>query len=264
VRRRARTVRAEVHDAWALRADDTYRRAAAAYRLADGSRRVYCFHVRKTAGTSLHLAFLSLGGEDPWEVYRRQAEDRFNRTMSGPYAFQAFRPDLLDAGAYFYGRSHHPWDQLHLPPGTFTVTVLRDPLARARSYHDYLVAGDTPGTPRPVGSGERRLASGGFDAFLDRIPDGHLLSQLAMFSSRLDPGEAADRIAACSAVLMTEDFDAGVAVLGERLGLPLSVVPARVTPMHSPLSEAQEERLRARLVPEYELLRRLAEAGVGS
>ncbi len=186
---------------------------------------------------------------------------RLRRTVSGTYAFAIFRPEVLAEGAYFFGRSHRSYDDQPLPDGTFTVTVLRDPVDRAHSYFDYLVAGDGLGLPGKLRV-EQRLAVGGFDDFLDRVPDAHLLNQLATFSKRLDVSEAAERIAGCSSVLLTSDFARGLADLGRRLGLPLAERRARVTSDRSSLSESQTERLRARLEPEYELLRRLEDQGV--
>ncbi len=251
-------------DWWEIRRDPTYRRLASSYELPDGSRRVYCYHVRKTAGTSLHLSFMALGGEPPLEVYRRMSESRLHRTISGRYAFVSYHPRLLSEGAYFYGRSHRPMDELSLPPRTFTVTILRDPVARVHSYFDYLVAGDRPDTPGPVRRRERVLASGGFDSFLDGIPVERLLAQLRMFSVRFDVAEAADRIAGSSSVFFTEDYVSGLAELGRRLELPLEVHRARVTGERSALTTVQTERLRNRLEPEYELLRQLREGGIGS
>lgn len=240
----------------------TYRRLAASYELPDGSKRVYCHHVRKTAGTSLYLSFLGLGGEDPVEVWRRITKGKLPRTISGGYVFAANSRRLLAEGAYFFGRSHHSADEQPLPPRTFTVTVLRDPVDRVRSLYDYLVAGDPPDTPGRAGDRQRRWAANGFDRFLERIPDRHLLNQLATFSSRFDVSEAADRIAACSCVLFTKDFDEGLKTLGRRLDLSLEVRRARLGTVRTPLSGAQEDRLRARLEPEYELLRRLEESGL--
>jgi hypothetical protein len=262
-----RALRRAVHranDHWLLRRDPTYRRLAADYELPDGSRRVYCYHVRKTAGTSLFLSFLALGGEDPMVVWRRINQSRLYRTTSGRFAFASNNRSVLAEGAYFFGRSHRPASDQPLPPRTYTVTVLRDPLERVHSYYDYLVAGDDPSSPGRVSVRERRLARGGFDAFLARLSADQLLTQVAMFSDRLDAGEAAERIAACSFVLSTSSFAAGLATLGDRLGLDLAPQRSRVTAERSTLSSAQQERLRARLEPEYELLRMLEAGGITS
>lgn len=258
VRRAASVLR----DIWEIRSDPAYRRLARSYELPDGSRRVYCHHIRKTAGTSLTQSFMALGGEDPMEVWRRTTTSRLTRAISGDYSFVVNHRRLLAEGAYFYGRSHNPVPEQPLPPGTFTVTILRDPIARVHSYYDFLVAGDDASLPVRVPEQERLKAMEGFDAFLDRIPTAHLLSQLATFSTRYDVSEAVDRIAACSSIMFTEDFADGLAVLGRRLNLPLEVRRARVTGARSTLTEAQKERVRTRLEPEFELLRRLEEGAI--
>ncbi len=245
-----------------MRFDPTYRRLAAAYHLPDGSRRVYLHHIRKTAGTSLFLSFLALGGEDPMDVWHRINAARLARTTSGPYAFASIHRRLLAEGAYLFGRAHRPVEEQPLPPGTFTVTVLRDPVARVHSYFDYLVVGDTPDTPGRVAERERRMAADGFDTFLDRVPDRHLLSQLHTFSTDLDVSVAVDRVAACSSVFFTESYAAGLGDLAARLDLPLGTHRARVTARRSELTGAQVDRLRSMLAPEYELLARLAAGGI--
>ncbi len=251
-----------LHDAWLMRRDDTFRRHAAAIELPGGYRRVYCHHVRKTAGTSLWMSFMALGGEDPMDVWRRITSSRLKRTITGPYPIASLHRRVLAEGAYLFGRSHRPAAAQPLAPGTFEVTVLRDPVRRVHSYYDYLVAGDDPNSPGQVSQGERRLVDQGFDRFLERVPAADLLNQLHMFSARMDVGEAADRIAALPAVFFTEGFADGLADLAERLELPLAVHQARVTGSRSELTEAQVDRLRARLAPEYQLLERLAAAGI--
>src|SRR5271166_2089349 len=72
-----------LRDVAEMRLDPTYRRLAAGYRLPDGYRRVYLHHIRKTAGTSLFLSFLALGGEDPMTVWNRINAARLPRTVSG-------------------------------------------------------------------------------------------------------------------------------------------------------------------------------------
>jgi hypothetical protein len=245
-----------------LRLDGRYRKLAKNYRFPDGSRRVYCHHIRKTAGTSLFVSFLSLGGEDPMEVWRRVNSTRLLRTTSGEYAFASMNPHVLREGAYFYGQSHRSAELQELPPSTFTVTILRDPVRRVHSLFDYLVAGDEPGHPGTIGADERAWAQDGFDAFLERVPRRHLQNQLWMFSRRMDVAEAAARISACSSVLFTEDFAQSLPRLGERLGLDLPVLRIRVTGNRSELTEEQLERLRQRLQPEYDLLGRLADVGI--
>ena len=253
---------ATARDAAVIRVDPTYRRLARSYEFPDGSRRVYAHHLRKTAGSSLFHSFLALGGEDPVTVWRRIAADPRQRTVSGPYGFAFGHREVLAEGAWYFARSHRPWPELALPPRTFTVTVLRDPVARVHSFYDYLVSGDAPGTPFPVADWQRRWAAAGFDAFLDRVPDAHLVTQLHTFSPRQDPGEAADRIASCSFVFFTEAYADGLAELGRRLDVPLAVHRARTGGPRSTLSDRQVDRLRERLAPEYEMLARLAAGGI--
>jgi len=258
-----RRLRLSLHDAKMgieARRDPRYRELAKGYRLPDGSRRVYCFHVRKTGGTSLHYAFLGLGGEDPADVHRRMAAAALHRTVSAEFAFAAHQRYLVEQGDYFYGWSHLPAHRLALPPETFTVVLLRDPLRRVVSYFRYLTEGDAPGMPFPVDEAQRAVAARGFDAFLDDVPRSDLLRQLFMFSASFDVSEAAERIGSCSAVVFTERYDDEVAALARRLQLPLAVRRERVSSAPVELSAAQRDRLRASLEPEYELLRRLESA----
>ena len=108
-------------DVASMRLDPTYRRLAEAYELPDGSKRVYCHHIRKTAGTSLFLSFLALGGEDPMAVWQRITSARLPRTVSGGYAFASVHRRLISEGAYLYARAHRPVEEQPLPPRTFTV-----------------------------------------------------------------------------------------------------------------------------------------------
>ena len=161
----------------------------------------------------MFLSFLALGGEDPMQVWRRINDGRLPRTVSGDYAFVSVHRRLLAEGSYFFGRAHRPVEDQPLARGTFTLTVLRDPVARVHSYFDYLVAGDPPDSPGQVSERERRMAYDGFDAFLDRVPKSDLLCQLHTFSTSLDVSAAAERVASCSAVLFTEHYAEGLADL---------------------------------------------------
>jgi len=250
-------------DRWARRVDLPYRRLSRTYRLPDGHRRIYCYHIRKTGGTSLNRGFMALGGEDPRLVHERISASPDHRTISGEYSYAAFDRRRLAQGRYFYGWAHRPAHRQTLAPRTFTITILRDPVDRVHSYFDYLVIGDDPSMPERVSDVERSLASDGFSAFLNRLPERDLLRQLYMFSASFDVAEAVDRIGACSHVHFVEDNDTGVAQLSRRLALPLVGRRERVTVTRTELGAAECERLRQLLEPEYELIRRLRAAGIG-
>ena len=161
--------------------------------------------------------------------------------------FVAHDTPLLARGEYAYGWHHAPAWSMTLPPETFTVTVLRDPISRVPSLYRYLVdphADD--GQPFRAGRVERLRATRGFEAFVRPTPTEDLLTQLHMFSPRLYPGEAADRVRRCSAWFMTEHLDQGVDDLNQRLGVALAhrwdrrsrpddalVPPRRATPQRA-------------------------------
>src|SRR5665213_2603105 len=95
-----------VQRTWATSVDLRYRRLASSYRFPDGSRRVYCYHIRKTGGTSLNRSFMALGGEDPTAVHARIESSGLHRTISGGYGYVAFDRELLACGRYYYGWAH--------------------------------------------------------------------------------------------------------------------------------------------------------------
>ena len=210
-----------------IRLDPTYRRLAADYGSPTDRARVYCHHIRKTAGTSLFLSFLALGGEDPMEVWRRINSSRLPRTVSGRYAFVSVHRRLLAEGAYFYGRAHRPVEEQPLPPGTFTVTVLRDPVARVHSYFDYLVAGDEPGRARSGG----RHASGAWPtpASTRSWTGSRRTPSAEPADTRSRPASTCRRrpigSPACSAVFFTEHYADGLAALGRQARPPPGRAP---------------------------------------
>jgi Sulfotransferase family len=257
VRHRLAVLRGDAITTWSARKEPAYRRLARTYRLPEETKRVYCHHIRKTAGTSLHFSFLGLDGEDPDQVQRRLDTSALHRTISGQYAFVAHQHRLLEQGHYFYGWSHLPAHRISLPPRTFTVTILRDPVERIVSLYSYLREGDEAGMAFPAPYTERSMAQSGFSAFLEKLPKKELLRQVFMFSRTFSVAEATDQIARCSCVLFTEHYEFGLAALAERLNLPLVPRRARATHVRASLSNTELEQLRQVLEPEYELIRQL-------
>ncbi len=230
----------------------------------NGCDRVLHLHVRKTAGSSLDSAFWALGGP---EVEGVSKVDAAGRTVTGNGLNFVFHdPELIAKGDYFFASSHYPLYRLRIPPGTFTVTILRDPLSRAVSYYRYLLwaranpraydvepfleslrreSGFLDGRLRhfrrqlsrsrsehPIRALglQRRKPKGvseAFANFLTLAPTRHLLTQIHMFSPRLDPEEAADQALACSMVCFTETF-------------PEDLEPPGVAPRTGSSAEARE------------------------
>jgi hypothetical protein len=147
-----------------------------------------------------------------------------------------------------------------MPKRTFTIVLLRDPVARVLSYYRYLLAGDAPGDDMAwrVQNDERALAGASFWEFLKNIPDELLLNQLYMFSPRFDCSEAAERMLECSAIMMTETYERDLRNLASTLGIPLEYRRERITTItKAPVEEKQVEALRDRLAAEYELLEKI-------
>lgn len=247
---------------------------------AAGYKRVYHFHVRKTAGTSLNSAFWALGGLDLQAMSDRQvAEGNGLRFVRG-------NRQLIEEGDYFYANSHRPAHELRLPPDTYTIAILRDPAARVISYYRYLLwarSGEADREREPfldevlaesafLGGGpgrflarlapRRREAS--FRDFLDRVPPERLLTQLHMFSERLDPSEAAEAALACSATCFTETYPADLRRIAAELRLDLREKRERSFGERVVLTDEESELLRERLAPEYAMIERVREGIEGA
>ena len=99
-----------------------------------------------------------------------------------------------------------------------------------------------------------------FSGFVRRVPPQRLLSQLQMFSRRMDPSEAAEKVLSCDSILFTESFSHDLHRLGEQLGLELEEFHERS--FGDPLTPTKKELepLRERLEPEYRMIEQVREA----
>lgn len=222
--------------------------------------RVYHYHVRKTAGTSLNSAFWALAGLSLRDLGTR------SRVRRNGLVFVRHDRRLIEQGDYFFANSHIPAYSLRLPLGTFTITILRDPLDRLFSYYRYLLWAQEHPTDlhsEPFMRSLRNeipLLGGSFGDFLDRIPPKRQLSQLYMFSERGDVDEAAERVLACSAICFCETFRQDLERLGEMLGLPLQERHERQFRMPFGVSEHERTKARELLEPEFALVERVKRA----
>jgi len=235
------------------------------YEIGGRYRRVYHYHVPKTGGTSLNTMFLEFGPGDGGACYQRLVRAPNHRMFAGEYVFVAWNRALIEGGHYFYAFSHDPSHRLRLPPRTFTVTCLRDPLQRLISRYNELRDYRDRGIGHSVMAVEGPELGGSFSDYLAHGARERLMAQLFMFSPRFDVNEAFERVTACDHFMFTEDFAAGVAGLREKLGLELVPRHARKGGGALRLSDTDRARAMELLAPEYDLIERLrryrAEAG---
>lgn len=217
-------------------------------------KRIHHYHIRKTAGTSLNAAFWALAGLD------LSSFGSAVRLERDGFVFIRHDAQLINAGAYFFSNAHIPAYDLSLPRDTFTITILRDPLARICSHYRYLRWAqedlhDHSGEPF-IGTLKRESEWLGksFADFIRNIPKCHLMHQLHMFSEHYDVAEATARIAACNSVCFTETFSRDLADLGRSLGLPLHEKHERRFGDRLHFSSADLELAREVLAPEFALI----------
>lgn len=223
----------------------------------DEYRRIYMYHVRKTAGTSVAFAFMRLAGADPHAIEHRLS--RFAFAQSHGYRYVANNPILICKGGYFFAYGHAPAYAINPPDaGTFKFTVLRDPVDRIVSLYRYLASpeADTSFSLKAP-TEQRRWATGGFDRFLDRIPPYHLINQLYMFSKSASVNEAVDCLNRLNIVLRTERLNSDVHRLQEALNLQFSLGRERPSIHSFTPTNAQRNRLHDLVNLEFEMLRQI-------
>ena len=173
--------------------------------------------------------FLSLCGLDPSGLYEELAQAPDHRVVCDDKIFVGWNVDLINRGDYLYAFSHVPLHRLALRAGTFTVTCMRDPVARVLSHYNMLVAYRQQGVPHPVMAIEGKWLGDSFADFLELIPREHLERQLFTFSESYDIEEAVSRVRSLSCWFFTEEFDSGVAEINSKTGLELRPIHTRRT-----------------------------------
>jgi hypothetical protein len=224
----------------------------------NGYRHVYLYHIRKTAGTALNHCFFSLSGEEPAAFYRRLTTSGGDFAIAGDKIFVIWNKELIERGYFHYAASHYPMHEISLPPGTFTITCLRDPVDRMISlYRMYLdLAARDPDDVPPWFLRERHWMGDSFSDFLARLPREMIQQQLYMFSRSFDIDEAIARVASCSHIMVMEEFARGLAQLNTKLDLRLpNVTKVRKSAAAFEPTTAELETLRRMVAAEQYLVR---------
>lgn len=221
-------------------------------------RRVYFFHIRKCAGTSLISGLLSSTGADGSAAYAQLGGSAQGWIELDGRIIVGWHRHLINEGYYQFGFSHRPAHELKLPANTFTVTVLRDPVARLISHYrmlhyfkahtpnDYAFQMEGPWLGNSLGD------------FLGNLPREHLLRQLYMFSANFDVDEAAERIKSLDHVMYLESFGEGLAALGGRLGVRIAQVHEKRYDFDIEITESDRQQVAELLAPEYDLLAKVS------
>ena len=224
------------------------------YKFPNGYRRIYHYHVRKSAGTSLNAAFWRLSGLDLKQMGRKSF------VQSNGFIFVRHDPKLISQGDYFYASSHNPAHRITLPPKTFSITILRDPLKRLMSYYRYLsyvknspTASETEPYYKEV-LGQTEYLGNSFSSFLKKVPHRHLFNQLYMFSGTYDPKEAAAIALQCNAICFTESFADDLERLQQQLGISLEQRRDRAFKTEISIEESEIAEAKEVLADEFKFI----------
>ena len=216
----------------------------------EGYKRLYLFHARKTAGTTIAKIFMSATGCDGGQLYEQLCEATDRQFLSQDSIFVGWDKRLIESGEYYFGFSHIPFDDLSLPEQTFRFTVLRDPVQRVLSHYRMLLDFSKQDDPHESFAEEKHWLGNSFEDFLDRIPREHLQNQLFMFSKKFDPDEAASRVLDLEHVILFEQLEHGLCRLENLVGKPLSIRHDRKGQSQFEISQQDHDKLKQMLEPE--------------
>jgi len=225
----------------------------------------YLYHIRKTGGRSIIHSFLALAAKDPEKLYEKLAKQPGHRLKTNGKVFVGWDISTLKQG-FFFAFSHNPSHSFKLPRQAYTITCLRNPLARLISYYNYLmdIKKAVNENPKHIHSNMPDLAWAHDDQikFLRKAPKRHLLNQLFMFSKQMQQKEAADNISRVGLILRTENMVAGIDELSKLIKTKLyplhfGATKTKRTPTDDFLHEAEHI-----LKPELALMDRLQDQGL--
>ena len=229
---------------------DKIRRLATGYNIG-GFERIYHFHSRKTAGTSIAKIFLSLNDQDGGRLFEVLAQQADRPLLNDDLIFVGWDKRLIELGQYYFAFSHIPFDDLKLPPKTYRLAVLRDPAERVLSHYRMLLDFSKQAKPHSSFQTEKHWLGNSFSEFLERMPREHLQNQLYMFSSRFDVEQAIERALGLEQIIFFEDLENGLNHLAEFLGRSLPLRHDRRGKSPVEVNENELQLLQELLCEEY-------------
>lgn len=175
-------------------------------------KRIYHIHIRKSAGSSINNLFYSKGNTSLKEIYREPIY------IKNGHVYVQHNKELIEKGSYYYASSHFPLWDLHLPQGTFTFTVLRDPVERLISLYKYYcwVAQVDPNEGMKSDPSyqtlikQQRLLNRPFREFIGELSNKYLHAQLYTFDELLNVEHALQRLAMVNQVYFFEGINAAI------------------------------------------------------
>lgn len=226
----------------------------------------YLYHIRKTGGRSIIHSFLALVANDPEIFYERLAKQPGHRLKKDNKIFIGWDTSTLKRGDFFFAFSHAPIHSFSLPRQAYSITCLRNPLARLMSYYNYLIdiKQAIKENPKHVHANMPDLAWAHDNQvqFLKDAPKQHLINQLFMFSKRMRPKEAANNISRIGLVLQTEDMLVGIKKLAQLTRLKLQPLHFGATKTKREFSDEFLDEAERILRPEFNLMQRLTDRGL--
>lgn len=212
-----------------------------------GYKRIYHFHVRKSAGTSVNAAFWELGHLNLKKLKREPL------AMGKGFIFVRNNKELIEAGNFHYANAHLPFWKLKIPDGTFTFCFFREPYQRLLSLYGYYKwVAEMPLEAKkmdPHYNSLRKYAhwvGNSFSEFLDNVPKKHLLNQLYMFSENYDIETALENTGTISAIYFQENFNDSIQNLSQKLNLELTVKRERTSSKKVAIDISPEEESKAK------------------
>lgn len=217
-------------------------------------RPIYHIHIRKTAGTTINMAFLSNFTDKPSLLYDNLSSKLNHRIIVNDKVVLGWNKSLINQNNFHFAFSHLPIHKITLAKHIFRFTCLRDPVKRILSHYNMLRYYKINRINHPCMKEEGAWVGDSLHDFLTNIPKTHLLNQLYMFSDSFNVDEALSTLDSLDKIVFTEELSSGLSELEVLTGLTLPISNQKKYNFNSEIDSSEYEMLMEYLKPEYDLL----------